>query len=123
MCRDQILSNDVKLHCPSMEFIFLQNGIMKFMKYNIYIYIYTFTNFNRMRILIAYFVIKFLTEIYFSILSFPKIYIFLLSINRMKLNYKFYCRKIKIGKLQLVRFIDYLTFFMEKKFNPLRNRY
>lgn len=39
MCRDQILSNDVKLHCPSMEFIFLQNGIMKFMKYNIYIYL------------------------------------------------------------------------------------
>lgn len=73
MCRDQILSNDVKLHCPSMEFIFLQNGIMKFMKYNIYIYI--FANFNRMRILIAYFVIKFLTEIYFSIFSFPKIYI------------------------------------------------
>lgn len=94
---------------------------MKFMKYNIYIYI--FANFNRMRILIAYFVIKFLTEIYFSILSFPKIYIFLLSINRMKLNYKFYCRKIKIEKLQLVRFVDYLTFFMEKKFNPLRNRY
>lgn len=33
----------------------------------------------------------------------------------------FIIKKIKIGKLQLARFVDCLTFFfMEKKFNPLR---